>query len=303
MPNTRKSEATYSRYANPGATREVLEKFGRNTKHHLGQNFLVNDYIIRKICELADIQEDERVLEVGPGIGTLTCALLDRAQAVCSLEADKDLEEVLGYTLTDWKDSFYLIMGDALKVSPQDVHTALSADPDLLVSNLPYQVAATIIGRTLEEFTSINRLVVMVQAEVADRICANSGTKNYGAYTAKLQLRSEVAGRFEVGPQNFMPAPHVDSAVIKLIRKKRVHPIRGQELSEGQIIATSRLIDQAFSQRRKTLRNNLRSAAYTNEQIEAACAACEISPTLRAEALTVDDFIRLAENLSVSPCA
>lgn len=300
MPETRELQQPCSRYANIQKTREILDMFGKNTKHHLGQNFLVNDQIIRKIIDLAQIGENDTVLEVGPGIGTLTCALLDRAKAVCSLEADRELEAVLAYTLADWHERFHLIMGDALKVTPDDVEIALGAGADLLVSNLPYQVAATIIGRTLEEFSSVRRLVVMVQAEVADRICAVPGNKNYGAFTAKLNLRSEVTGRFEVGPGNFMPAPHVNSAVIRIDRRTYVHPVTGEPLGAIAIEATCRVIDSAFSQRRKTLRNNLKSAGYSKETMDAAFEESGLDGSLRSEVLSADDFVRLAESLGAN---
>lgn len=297
MPDIEKAQAPISRYASPSRTREILDMFGMNTKHHLGQNFLVNDQIIKKIIGLAELSKSDTVLEVGPGIGTLTCALLEHGGKVCSLEADAELERVLAYTLHDWNDSFFLIMGDALRATPEMVSQKLGQDPSVLVSNLPYQVAATIIGRTLEEFSSINRLVVMVQAEVADRICASPGNKNYGAFTAKLNLRSKVCGRFEVGPHNFMPPPHVDSAVIRLDRETHLHPKSGAPLDDHTICACATLIDQCFSQRRKTLRNNLKSAGYSKDVLDAAFGEAQIDGARRAETLSCDDFVLLLEGL------
>ena len=202
---------TYSRLANIRETRAVLERFGLATKHRLGQNFLVNDEVIGRIVELADLGCDDVVLEVGPGIGTLTVAMLARVRAVCSIEADRELESVLAETCADHSEKFFLTMGDALRVGPQNLQAdGVLPPPNKFVSNLPYQVAATLILRNFEEFPSLESATVMVQAEVADRICALPGSKIYGAYTAKLALWARPAGRFEVGPGNFMPPPHVD---------------------------------------------------------------------------------------------
>lgn len=283
---------TYSRLANIRETRAVLERFGLATKHRLGQNFLVNDEVIGRIVELADLGRDDVVLEVGPGIGTLTVAMLARVRAVCSIEADRELESVLAETCADHSEKFFLTMGDALRVGPQN----LQADgalplPNKFVSNLPYQVAATLILRNFEEFPGLESATVMVQAEVADRICALPGSKIYGAYTAKLALLARPAGRFEVGPGNFMPPPHVDSAVVRLDRG-------GEPLPEGlsrDEVATA--IDAAFAQRRKTIRNSMGSNGFDKEALDEAFAAAGIAPNARAETLAPSDFVRLAAAL------
>ncbi len=195
--------------ANQRATKETLERFGLATKYRLGQNFLVQDHVIEKIVQLAEVQPTDVVVEVGPGLGTLTVALLDRACAVCSLEADSELEQVLAVTCKEpHPDSFALVMGDALAITPQklaEAYSTLSAVaqdvaqsalmPTKFVSNLPYQVAATLILKFFQELPSLERAVVMVQAEVADRIAAKPSTKVYGAYTAKLSLFAQVYRR------------------------------------------------------------------------------------------------------------
>lgn len=297
--------------ATPSGTREVLEVFGLATKKRLGQNFLVNEAIVEKICDLADMDPNSScVLEVGPGIGTLTQALLARSRAVVSIEADKNLKPVYGLTLAPWLDKFALLEGDALKVSADDVRSAfctlLSSEisgaaplattpaPSMFVANLPYKVAATVLLKFISEFLSLSRAVVMVQAEVADRIAAVPGTKTYGAYTVKLQLYSKVTGRFEVGPHNFFPPPRVNSAVVRLDRQLRKDPYTGKTLLSDDLSCVTRLVDAAFAQRRKTLRNCLYTAGYVPELVEYACEETSIEPTLRAEALSVDDFIRLA---------
>lgn len=283
---------TYSRLANIRETRAVLERFGLATKHRLGQNFLVNDEVIGRIVELADLGRDDVVLEVGPGIGTLTVAMLARVRAVCSIEADRELESVLAETCADHSEKFFLTMGDALRVGPQNLQAdGTLPPPNKFVSNLPYQVAATLILRNFEEFPSLESATVMVQAEVADRICALPGSKIYGAYTAKLALWARPAGRFEVGPGNFMPPPHVDSAVVRLDRG-------GEPLSGGLSRAeVATAIDAAFAQRRKTIRNSMSSNGFDKEALDEAFASTGIAPNARAETLAPSDFVRLAAAL------
>ncbi len=285
---------TYSRLANPRETRAVLEDFGLATKHRLGQNFLVNDEVIGRIVTLADLGEKDVVLEVGPGIGTLTVAMLARVAAVCSIEADRELEPVLGQTCAQDSEKFFLTMADALRVGPGNlVRGEGVGEPNKFVSNLPYQVAATLILRNFDEFRSLESATVMVQAEVADRICAAPGSKTYGAYTAKLALRARPAGRFEVGPGNFMPPPHVDSAVVRLDRAPMVDPASGEALCDEKIASVSAVIDAAFAQRRKTIRNSMAGSGFDKELLDQAFVACDIAPTTRAERLAPADFVRL----------
>lgn len=272
----------YSYLANARETRATLERFGLATKHRLGQNFLVNDDVIGKIIRLADLSSEDVVLEVGPGIGTLSVALLDAAGKVLAVEADRELEPVLGETCVP-SGRFELVMGDALKVIPD----GLTCEPTAFVSNLPYQVAATLILGVFQQVPSVHRAVVMVQAEVADRIAAQPGSKTYGAYTAKLGLYGKVTGRFEVGPGNFMPPPHVDSAVVRIDRD----PV------EGAPDTTAQVIDAAFAQRRKTIRNSMAASGFAKDVLDAAFGLAGIHPTCRAETLSVGDFVALAHAL------
>ncbi|WP_321972959.1 16S rRNA (adenine(1518)-N(6)/adenine(1519)-N(6))-dimethyltransferase RsmA [Paratractidigestivibacter sp.] len=281
---------TTSPLASATATRELLEAFGLATKHRLGQNFLIDNHIIERICGLAQISPDERVLEVGPGIGTLTLALLQEAAQVTSIEADPELEQVL-WSHSVEHENFVFIMGDALKVGPEQVAEATGAAPTVFVANLPYNVAATIILQFFQTMPALQRAVVMVQKEVADRISATPGNKTYGGYTAKLGLYGHVTGRFEVPPRCFMPAPHVDSAVVRIERG-------GEPLPEGLAAAdVTTVIDAAFAQRRKTIRNSMGANGYEKDALDAAFAATGISPTARAETLSTADFIRLAAAL------
>lgn len=297
--------------ANQRATKETLERFGLATKYRLGQNFLVQDHVIEKIVQLAEVQSTDVVVEVGPGLGTLTVALLDNACAVCSLEADSELEQVLAETCKEpHPDSFVLVMGDALAITPQKLAEAYSTLPTVahdaatsapmptkFVSNLPYQVAATLILKFFQELPSLERAVVMVQAEVADRIAAKPSTKAYGAYTAKLSLFTQVTGRFEVGPGNFMPPPRVNSAVVRLDRTQARNPLTSKLLSKEELLHTMSVIDAAFAQRRKTIRNSMSASGFDKDKLDQAFLATGIVPTARAEVLTSQDFICLAAAL------
>ena len=297
--------------ANQRATKETLERFGLATKYRLGQNFLVQDHVIEKIVQLAEVQPTDVVVEVGPGLGTLTVALLDNARAVCSLEADSELEQVLALTCKEpHPDSFALVMGDALAITPQKLAEAYNTLPTVahdaatsapmptkFVSNLPYQVAATLILKFFQELPSLERAVVMVQAEVADRISAKPSTKAYGAYTAKLSLFAQVTGRFEVGPGNFMPPPRVNSAVVRLDRTQARNPVSSKLLSKEELLHTMSVIDAAFAQRRKTIRNSMSASGFDKDKLDQAFLATGIAPTVRAEVLTSQDFICLAAAL------
>ena len=297
--------------ANQRATKETLERFGLATKYRLGQNFLVQDHIIEKIVQLAEVQPTDVIVEVGPGLGTLTVALLDNARAVCSLEADSELEQVLAVTCKEpHPDSFALVMGDALAITPQKLAEAYNTLPTVahdaatsapmptkFVSNLPYQVAATLILKFFQELPSLERAVVMVQAEVADRIAAKPSTKAYGAYTAKLSLFAQVTGRFEVGPGNFMPPPRVNSAVVRLDRTQARNPVTSKLLSKEELLHTMSVIDAAFAQRRKTIRNSMSASGFDKDKLDQAFLATGIAPTVRAEVLTSQDFICLAAAL------
>jgi 16S rRNA (adenine1518-N6/adenine1519-N6)-dimethyltransferase len=206
------------------------------------------------------------VLEVGPGIGTLTCALLRRAYVV-AVECDADLPPVLAETCALDGERLRIVQADALKIDRRQIEQAcaeLGAPlPSRLVANLPYQVAATLVLDWFERFDFIESMTVMVQAEVADRMAAAPGTKDYGAYTVKLALRAHVAGRFSVPPTCFAPRPHVDSAV---------------------------------AQRRKTIRNSMKSRLDA-ATADAALAACGIDPTTRAETLSPGAYLRMASAL------
>lgn len=280
---------TTSPLANLSATRDLLEEFGLATKHRFGQNYLIDNHVIEHICALAELSGTERVLEVGPGIGTLTLALVQEAAQVVSIEMDTALEPVLDAHAADYPN-FHYLMGDALRVDPEQIAQVAGGASTHFVANLPYNVAATIILDFFEKMPALERAVVMVQKEVADRIAAQPGSKDYGAYTVKLSLFAQVTGRFEVPPRCFMPAPHVDSAVVRLDRN-------GTSKPDTIVPAVCRVVDAAFAQRRKTIRNSMSSNGFAKDALDEAFAAVGVAPTARAETLTKEQFIALTQEL------
>ena len=302
-------EAPHSHLASVRKTRATLTRFGLVAKHRLGQNFLVSDAVVGKILGLAELVKDDVVLEVGPGIGTLTVALLARARKVIAVEADRALEPVLATTCAQDAERLTLLWGDALRLVPSAVvastgslpsspsFSGVAPMPNKLVSNLPYQLAATLILKLLQELPSVGRLVVMIQAEVAERICAGPGSRAYGAYTAKLALWGQVTGRFEVGRGSFLPPPHVDSAVMRIDRAPMADPKTGLDLTPSQLNWVARVIDAAFAQRRKTIRNSLSACGFERPRLDEAFARSGIAPTIRAESLSPSDFVSLADAL------
>lgn len=303
--------------ATPAATRDVLEEHGLSTKHALGQNFLVNDAILQKIVELAQLDASDDVLEVGPGIGTLTIALLKCAGRVVSVERDADLPVVLEDTLELWADRFALISKDALELTEEEVRLALakyaprplgSGDgtrrsfPNKFVANLPYAVAATLVLDFFQKFSQLESATVMVQKEVADRMCAEPGSKNYGAYTVKLRLYAEPAGRFLVSPNNFFPPPHVDSSVLRLDRRP-VYDVDGAPLDDALLKATCAMADAAFASRRKTISNSFKTYFASRGNAGKAFIGCipelldecGIDAKRRGETLSLDEFIALGK--------
>lgn len=294
--------------ASPSVTRAVLERHGLATKKALGQNFLVNDGVIAKICELSEVSDHDTVLEVGPGIGTLTVALLPRAARVLSVERDADLPAVLAETCADF-DTFSLLSKDALELSDDDLEEVFGdafrsgAAPNKFVANLPYAVAATLVLDYFQRFKSIQSATVMVQSEVADRMMAKIGTKDYAAYTVKLNLIAKATGRFQVAPGSFFPPPRVTSAVIRLDRRDDLG------VNDREIAAASLMADAAFATRRKTIANSMKTF-FSGRKL--ATGVVELLPDLfehagidsrrRGESLTLGEFIGLGRTfLDLAP--
>lgn len=275
-----------SSLATPSATRAVLEAHGLSLKKSLGQHFLVDDNIVRKIIDLAALTSDMPVLEIGPGIGTLTVALCAHAGHVIAVERDTDLLPVLADVAAGC-GNLSIVRADAVTVPLSELTTPLGP-PVALVANLPYGVAATVVLRFFEEIPSLRMATVMVQSEVADRMAAVPGRKDYGAYTVKLRMHAVPAGRFSVPRGCFMPPPHVDSAVLRL---ERISRPEAPELRAAAV----RLAEAAFAQRRKTLRNSvLSSTGWSGALFDEVLAETGIEGRRRAETLSVDEYVSLA---------
>lgn len=284
--------------ASVAATRAVLEANGLATKHALGQHFLISDGVVGKILDTAEVSSNDVVLEVGPGIGTMTIPLLDRAHTVVAVERDADLPAVLAQTCAGHgtPDTFILLEKDALDLQPADFHGLV---PNKFVANLPYAVAATLVLGYFQQFSSLQQATVMVQKEVADRMSAAPGMKDYGAYTVKLGLYAGKTTRFAVSRSNFFPPPRVDSAVIRLDRHHPEH--RGMTLDDSQIRACCIMADAAFATRRKTIANSCRTYFKAHGAHGAAIAG--ILPDLfertgidsrrRGETLSQEEFCEL----------
>ncbi len=278
----------YSPLASPSATIAALQRHGLATKKSLGQHFLVDDNIIGRILDLAALSGDETVFEIGPGIGTLTVALCSHAGAVVAVERDLDLVPVLEDTTASCP-RFALVRADAVSV-PAEAIAAPFGPPTALVANLPYGVAATVVLRCFEEFPDLDSATVMVQAEVAERMAATPGRKDYGSYTVKLRLRARPAGRFMVSRGCFLPPPRVESTVLRLERA----PLTRDPQLLGDAAAVA---DVSFAQRRKTIRNNLRAAFGDASAVESGLADAGIEGGLRAEAVAPEAYLRLATAL------
>lgn len=288
----------FSALATPTATRAVLERFGLAPKKAFGQNFLVSDSVVGRIIGLADVTQADVVLEVGPGIGTLTHALLAHAGFVISVERDESLPEVLEYTLAEFLHRFHLVRKDALDLKVADLADHI---PSKLVANLPYAVAATLVLDYLERFSFLDSATVMVQREVAERMAAVPGRKDYGAYTVKLAFRAVPAGSFAVNRSNFHPAPHVDSTVIRLDRRTDLP----DWADEAVIQAACVMADAAFASRRKTIMNSCKTyfagRGDTGARIVASLPAIfereDVSSRVRGETLSPEIYLALGRSL------
>ena len=264
--------------------REIAAELDLHPAKSLGQNFVIDGNTCRKIVRLADVSDRDHVLEIGPGIGSLTVALLEVAHAVTAIEIDQRLAKKLPATAkTHAPDGkLEVINQDALTVAN------LTSAPTILVANLPYNISVPVLLHYLEKFPSINSGVVMVQAEVADRLAAKPNSREYGIPSVKASWWADLSLAGPVGRNVFWPVPNVDSKLVRFIR----HETPGtQELR----IATFAAIDAAFAQRRKMLRSALTQwvgdAVATNDLLNAA----GIDPTLRGEALTLLDFCAIGK--------
>jgi 16S rRNA (adenine1518-N6/adenine1519-N6)-dimethyltransferase len=250
---------------------------------------LVDDGVVGKILRLADVRANERVLEVGPGIGTLTLALLSQGAEVCAVEKDESLLVPLRESLKD-QAGLTLVSGDALAVLSDAAR--LPFMPHKLVANLPYAVAATVVLDCFERLDGLASATVMVQREVAERMTAQPGSKDFGAYTVKLGLHARHVGSFGVARTSFLPPPRVNSTVIRLERHDKTRSGAG-ELQAAYLVA-----EAAFAQRRKTIRNSMAgyfmSHNMSSTLVDQLLEEAGIDPVIRGETLSLDEFQALA---------
>lgn len=250
----------------------------------LGQNFVIDANICRKIVKVSGVSATDVALEIGPGLGSLTLALLDVAASVIAIEIDKRLAEQLPLTVESHSEHFAnltVINADALQV------TELPQSPTVLVANLPYNISVPVLLHYLEKFPTIRSGIVMVQAEVADRLVAKPGSKDYGIPSVKAAWWATMSNGGSVSRSVFWPVPNVDSKLVAFVR----HDPFGDEKLRLQVFAA---IDSAFSQRRKMLRSALKNWLGTSEAAQEVLEKAGIDPTLRGEALIVDQFCQIA---------
>jgi len=266
--------------------RRLAEEIGVRPTKTLGQNFVIDGNTIRRIVNTADIRADETVLEVGPGLGSLTLGLLDAARSVVAVEIDPVLAGRLPATVGAWRPNavgnFHLVLADAMRV------TELPVEPTALVANLPYNVAVPVVLHLLQHFPSLQHGLVMVQDEVADRLAAGPGSKTYGVPSVKAAWYSGMRKAGVIGMNVFWPAPKIHSGLVAFTRREPPVTTATRE----QVFA---VIDAAFAQRRKTLRAALAGWAGSAAEAERCLRAAGVDPTARGEVIDIAAFARIAE--------
>ncbi len=278
----------------PQNTIAVLQKYNFTFQKKYGQNFLIDSHVLEKIMDAAEIGKDDCVVEIGPGIGTMTQYLAERAGEVVAVEIDKNLIPILTKTLADYKN-VSIINEDILKVDlNRIVEEKNGGRPVKIVANLPYYITTPIIMGLFENHVPVKSITVMVQKEVADRMQVGPGTKDYGALSLAVQYYAKPEIVAIVPPNCFIPRPNVASAVIRLT----CHEKKPVEVKDEKGMFA--LIRASFNQRRKTLANSLSNAqnlSLTREQVTEALESMQLSPTIRGEALTLEQFAALADIL------
>ncbi|GAA3742533.1 16S rRNA (adenine(1518)-N(6)/adenine(1519)-N(6))-dimethyltransferase RsmA [Salinactinospora qingdaonensis] len=283
------SESTgATRLLTPADVRRIADRLGLRPTKTLGQNFVVDAGTLRRIVRVSGVGAEDVVVEVGPGLGSLTLALLPVVRRIVAVEIDTVLAAALPDTVAEYApevaDRLEVVAADALRVTELP-----GPEPTALVANLPYNVAVPVVLHLLESLPSLRRALVMVQAEVADRLAARPGSRVYGAPSVKAAWYAEVRRAGAVGRGVFWPVPNVDSGLVELHRR----PAPSTPATREEVFA---VIDAAFAQRRKTLRSALAPWAGTPAAAEAALRAAGVAPTARGETLDVTDFARIAAN-------
>lgn len=259
----------------------ILNKYGLRANKKLGQNFLINEEIIHDIVEKAEISEEDVVIEIGPGLGSLTCELLNKAKKVIAIELDPNMIDILK-TRFNIFDNFEIIYADVLKVNLHELVD--NYDSVKVVANLPYYITTPIIMKLLEDKLKIKSITIMVQKEVGERITASNKDKAYGAISVSVQYYTEPRIIIDVSKENFIPSPEVDSCVIKL-----------DLLDEPRVIVKDekmffRTVKGAFTQRRKTINNSLTCSGKSKEEISNILKSLNIDEKLRAENLSIEQY-------------
>lgn len=273
------------RIAKREVTLHILKTFGIHTNKRLGQNFLIDERVVEGIVEAAEVTADDTVLEIGPGIGTLTQALAETGARVVAVELDRRLVDVLSKTLKGY-DNVRVVHGDILQIN---ILEEVAAPSFKVVANLPYYITTPIIMGLLEQRMPIERLVTMVQKEVAERMVAPPGGKDYGALSVAVQYYTEPKVSFLVPPGSFLPPPAVESAVIRcLVRGEPPVNIKSEK-------TFFRVVKAAFSQRRKTLANALKAGGVPAQDLPEILAAAEIDGARRGETLSLSEFASIAD--------
>ncbi|MDU5105080.1 MULTISPECIES: 16S rRNA (adenine(1518)-N(6)/adenine(1519)-N(6))-dimethyltransferase RsmA [unclassified Clostridium] len=270
-------------------TAELVKKYNFKFSKSLGQNFLVDDSVPRDIVSGAEVDENDLVIEIGPGVGTLTAQLLNKAKKVVAIELDNDLIPILTQEIGD-NPKFTLIHKDALKV---DFNEIIGEEKSVkLVANLPYYVTTPIIVKLLKENYNFKSLTIMIQKEVAERMNAEPGNKDYGSLSLLVQYYCNTRIVRKVPPQCFMPRPKVDSIVIRLDRLEEPKVKVENEKLFFEIIRSS------FNMRRKTLWNGVKNVGLSKENLEVAFKEADIDPKRRGETLTIDEFAILSDKIN-----
>lgn len=279
---------------NPGNTIEVLQKYKFNFQKKFGQNFLIDTHVLDKIIRESGVTKDDLVIEIGPGIGTMTQYLCESAREVVAIEIDKNLIPILQDTLSAY-DNVTVINEDVLKVDIKKLAEEKNGGkPVKVVANLPYYITTPIIMGLFESHVPIDSITIMVQKEVADRMQEGPGSKEYGALSLAVQYYAKPEIVANVPPNCFMPRPNVGSAVIRLT----CHEKPPVEVKDEKLMFN--IIRASFNQRRKTLVNGLGNAAFlpvTKDQVAEALEKMNLSPTIRGEALSLEQFAELSNLL------
>jgi 16S rRNA (adenine1518-N6/adenine1519-N6)-dimethyltransferase len=274
--------------ADKGVTRHILKAFNLHASHRLGQNFLISPGVVRAVVEAAEIEPGDRVLEIGPGIGTLTQGLLEAGAEVTAVELDKKLPAVLAETLKGY-EHLNVVQGDILKT---DIAALMGGAPFKVAANLPYYITTPILLSLLEQKLPITRIVTMVQKEVAERMTAPPGGRDYGALSVAVQYYTEPEIVLDVPPNCFLPAPEVDSAVIVCaVRQTPAVTVKDEKLF-------FRVVKAAFGQRRKTLSNALKTTGASKEEIGKALDKAKVDAARRGETLSLVEFAAVADGLA-----